>query len=120
MCNARRDVIALLLFFLVPPPPTVGEAERITATQIRISWSPSTTSDSAEPVTEYFTVKYYPFSGDSRSRRAAESIAEFVRTTQNEVTINSLDPTLSYVVSVAATTEVGTGNFSNDITVGRE
>ena len=89
---------------------------RISATQIRVTW-PFSAKDERDSPISFYTVKYYSLKGDSRSRRDVEQDLAFIDVTRN-VTIDGLDPTLTYKVAVAANTASGRGSFSEEITVG--
>lgn len=97
------------------PAPVGVTAERISATQIRVSW-PAAEKDATNVPILFYMVKYYPIRDDPRSRRE-ESEFELIKTTKN-LTIDGLVPTQMYGVSVAINTEFGTGAFSDPIIVG--
>ena len=89
-------------------------AERISATEIRVSWPVVHT----EPPILYYTVKYHSLESEGvRLRR--ETDVKLIDTETN-LTVEGLDPTLTYSVAVAANTVSGTGEFSKEITVGRK
>ena len=93
-----------------PPVPTHLLAERISASQIRISWE----SNSFDIGVIRYTVKYYPLSQDTHMQ---ESLEQFHTTTDTEVVIRDLDPGHIYSVSVAAKNAAGRGDYSNEVTV---
>ena len=97
------------------PSAVVGvSAERISATEIRVSWPVVHT----EPPILYYTVKYQSLESEGvRLRR--ETDVKLIDTKTN-LTVEGLDPTLTYSVAVAANTISGTGEFSKEITVGRK
>ena len=100
-----------------PSPPILVQADRISATQIGISWEPSPHESTGGPIINY-TVKYYPLSSDTRVQRQVEDLLQFLTTNETEVVIQDLDPGLSYSVSVAANNAAGRGSYSDDVTVG--
>ena len=93
---------------VAPPVPTHLQAERISATQMRLSWEPIPHDF---PVTNY-TVKYNLLSPDTQ-----ESPERFRTTTGTELVVQGLEPGLKYSVSVAANNAAGRGNYTNNITV---
>ena len=103
--------------YTVPPAPELGGADRITPTLIRVYWLLVPKNESGEPIT-YYTVKYYPLTVEVRSRRVASVLVNYLNTSENELVISGLDPVSSYAVSVAANSEAGLGNFSNEATAG--
>lgn len=109
-----KSFTAMYCFSSVPSAPTGVIAERISATQISVSWSLH--NKAPEPIL-YYTVQYSSLNHDLQSRRAVEHIHQMINTTKN-ITINGLYPTSIYNVSVAANSAAGTGKFSKDITVG--
>ena len=113
----RKSFITFSYYFFVAesPAPVGVIAERISATQIRVSW-PAAEKDAANVPILFYMVKYYPIRDDPRSRRE-ESEFELIKTTTN-LTINGLVPTQMYGVAVAINTEFGTGTFSDPIIVG--
>ena len=107
--------LQLLLFHCTEaPPPAVGEASRISASQIKLSWQPG---DSDSLITHY-TVKYYPLTSPGTLPQAREVLAMFVTTNATEVVISDLDPVTSYSLAVAANNAAGIGSYSEEITVG--
>ena len=90
--------------------PTLLQAERISASQIRISWEPNS-HDS--PLTNC-TVKYYPLGQDTHLQ---ESLEGFLTTTETEVVVRDIDPGLRYSVSVAANNATGRRNYTQEVTV---
>ena len=92
-----------------PPVPTLLLAERISASQISISWE----SNSLDIGVISYTIKYYPLSQDTHMQ---ESLEQFHTTTETEVVIRDLDPGRRYSVSVAANA-AGRGDYSDEVTV---
>jgi hypothetical protein len=93
-----------------PPVPTLLLAERISASQISISWE----SNSLDIGVISYTIKYYPLSQDTHMQ---ESLEQFHTTTETEVVIRDLDPGRRYSVSVAANNAAGRGDYSDEVTV---
>ena len=112
-CSIR---LANAFLCIVISAPRGVSAQRISATQFKVTWPQFTKDDANVPVLCY-TIKYYPLISELRSRREVKPNIELVNTTNN-ITIEGVDPILYYNVSVAANTEVGFGNFSKEITVG--
>ena len=97
------------------PAPVGVSVERISATQIRVSW-PAAKQDAANSPILSYMVRYYPIRTEFRSRREEEDFK--LIDTKTNVTIDGLVPSLTYGVAVAINTEFGTGTFSDDIIVG--
>ena len=95
------------LFCADPLVPTLLQAERISASQIRISWEPNSRNS---PLTNY-TVKYYPLSQDTHLQES------LLTTTEREVVVWDLEPGLRYSVSVAANNAAGRGTYTEEVTV---
>ena len=89
-----------------PPVVTHLQAERITSSQITMSWELPKTND--VPVTNY-TIKFYPLIPDIHMQ---DSLVRYLTTNETEVVVKYLDPSLSYSISVAANNGVGRGNYS--------
>ena len=87
--------------------------ERISASQIRIAWKPSSEIYRGDPIT-YYTIKYYPL---NRARKSLEDHFQFFTTNETEIVINDLNPILKYSISVASNTADGIGNYSSEVTV---
>ena len=102
-------------FHVELPAPILGQVERISASQIAISWKlrPHVNSYS---ITNYI-VKYYALSTDARVRKSSEDLFRFLTTTETEVVIHDLDPGLRYSLSVAANYDAGKGNYTEEVTV---
>ena len=96
--------------YAAPPVPTHLQAERISATQMRLSWEPIP-HDSL--VTDY-TVKYIPLGPGTHTQESPE---RFHTTTGTELVVEDLEPGLRYSVSVAANNAAGRGNYTNNVTV---
>ena len=104
----------MCLFCAGPSPPVLVQVERISASQITISWEPSPHDSTGDPIIDY-TVKYYPLRRDTGVQREVEDLFQFLTTNEMAIVIQDLDPGLSYSVSVAA---AGRGSYSDDVTVG--
>ena len=104
-------------FCSVPAPPILGQVDRISASQIRISWEPSPHDSTGGPITNY-TVKYYPLNRDNHVQKSVEDFFQYFTTNETGVVIQDLDPGLSYSASVAANNDAGRGSYSDDVTVG--
>ena len=120
--NAGKPFHQSLILYSSPlctesPAPEGVSAERISATQIRVTWPAVEDNAANSPILSY-VVKYYPVRSDPRSRRE-EPDFKLIQTDTN-VTIGGLVPSLTYGVAVATNTEFGTGTFSDVITVGRK
>ena len=99
---------------LVLTVPVGLSGERLSATQMRVSWSLQEGFSIL-----FYTIKYYAVNETVRERRDVVNNIKFINTTKN-ITIHNLHPTFSYSVSVAANTISGRGNFSDEIKVGCE
>ena len=99
----------------VPSAPVGVAAERVSATEVRVQW-PLVKADLNSPILHY-TVKYYAFESDTAEFRRRELNLKLIDTKTN-LTIDGLDPALTYSVSVAASSASGTGQFSEEISVG--
>ena len=87
--------------------------ERISASQIRIAWEPSSQVYNRDPIS-YYTIRYYPL---NRARKSLEDHFKFLTTNKTEIVINNLDPILRYSIAVASNTADGIGNYSSEVTV---
>ena len=65
----------------VPAPPILGQADRISASQIRISWEPSPHDSTGGPITDY-TVKYYPLNRDTCVQKSVEDLFQYLTTNE--------------------------------------
>ena len=100
---------SLLFICTEPSAPILREFERISTSQIRVTWEPGSQGG---PSTDY-TVRYCPLRSDT-----SEKLTQGLLTTnETEVVIQDLDPVLRYSISVAATTVDGVWNYSNEVTV---
>ena len=105
------------MIITVPAAPILGQVERISATQIRISWEPNPQDSTGGLITNYI-VKYYPLSRVTHFKQSIEDSIQFLTSNETDVVIQDLDPGLSYSVSVAANNAAGRGSYSDEITVG--
>ena len=96
-----------------PQAPTIVSVERTSATEITLHWTPDSQDDVIDFINHY-TVKYYSLDGD---QRVGQNVYLDYSENQTEVVISNLSPKLRYVMSVAASTEAGIGEYSNSTTV---
>ena len=104
------------IFYAELPAPILRQVERISASQIAISWEPRSHLNMNDSITNY-TVKYYPLSADAHMRKLSEDLFKFRTTNQTELVIHDLDLGLRYTVSVAANNAAGRGNYTDEVTV---
>lgn len=96
---------------------------RISATDIEVNWEPLSPEQSMGVVTAYL-VRYRitedeaESSGGRRRRRNANNLTAVIETANTNVVIGDLDPRIVYAVSVAARTDAGVGNYSQERIVG--
>lgn len=57
-------------------------------------------------------------SSSRRTRRNADNLTTVIETTDTSIVISDLDPRIVYAVSMAARTEAGVGNYSQETIVG--
>ena len=103
-------------------PPIIGTIRRTSATDIEVSWEPLTPEQSMGVVTAYL-VRYRITedeieSSGRRVRRNANNLTTVIETTDTNIVISDLDPRIVYAVSVAARTDAGVGNYSQETVVG--
>ena len=111
--DPQRRYKNVSFLFVEPPAPVLEDVERISASQIRIAWEPSSQVYREDPIT-YYTIKYYPL---NRARKSLEDHFQFLTTNKTEIVINDLDPILRYSIAVASNTADDIGNYSSEVTV---
>ena len=55
-----------------------------------------------------------------RVRRNIDNVTTVIETSDTSIVIRDLDPRIVYAVSVAAETDAGVGNYSEEMIVGRK
>ena len=113
-----RAIINFILLDYSPVPthaPALGEIVRLSATEIQIRWSGGVATEGLT-----YLVKYRPVFHSRVQRRNTDNLATIVETNQTDFLLTELDPRFVYAVSVAARNRAGAGNFSEEVTVGRE
>ena len=107
--------------YLVPNgSPTVSNIMRLDAGSIFLSWDPLPTVMSNGVVTNYF-IRYRSISSEGSARYHRDSSEEeymVTSTTGLQVTIENLDPRLTYSIGVAASNQAGIGSYSDGTIVG--
>lgn len=98
-----------------PQAPTIVSVERTSATEITLHWTPDSQDDVIDFITHY-TVNCYPLAYNN-DQRVGQNVYLDYSENQTEVVISNLSPKLRYVMSVAASTEAGIGEYSNSTTV---
>ena len=116
-------IIRQILFVHTVPanPPTIGSIRRISATDIEIDWDPLTPEESMGVVTAYlvrYRITEEEVDSGSRRRRNADNLTTVIETTDTYIVISDLDPRIVYAVSIAARTNVGVGNYTQERIVG--
>ena len=101
-------------FFTVPPSPSNVDSTRLNGTHIQVTWEriPLTLSRGF--------IQTYIISYEKQNRRKRQVMTMTVSADVNSAIISGLDPTALYEVSVAATTAISTGNFSEGIISNRK
>ena len=107
-------MICNLIFSTVPPSPSIVDSTRLNGTHIQVTWEriPLTLSRGF--------IQTYIISYEKLNRRKRQVMTMSVPADVNSAIISGLDPTALYEVSVAATTAIGTGNFSEGIISNRK
>ena len=101
----------------VPDVPEIVSADRISATDIRVTWTQLTLEESRGFLTSY-SVAYSP--SETTTCPEVDLETNTILTTSSEysqLVISDLDPRLEYCVGIAASTVAGTGNYSATVKV---
>lgn len=99
--------------------PTLGEVTRISAQEIKVTWSeiPEDGEGAGIEVNGYL-VKYRPIL--AIQKRNTDDLAIVTETNQTSFLLSKLDPGILYAVSVAAKNRAGGGVYSNESVVERK
>ena len=97
----------------VPDVPAITSINRISATNIKVTWTTLTLEESRGFLTVY-SVAYHP-SERAKCPEVNPETNTIVTTSweYSQLVISDLDPRLQYCIGIAASTVAGTGDFSN-------
>ena len=102
-----------IIYPTVPDVPVSTSINRISATDIQVTWTHLTLEESRGFLTVY-SVAYIPTERDKCPKVDLDT--NTILTTSSEdsqLVISDLDPRLEYCIGIAASTVAGSGDFSN-------